>query len=146
MRVFTLLFLLLSWGAELSAQDSVWIKEDKRQYAIADASASFLGAAEYLAHYLNGERANGPITPSFVELYHKTALWYNDAGRQEIALAYIDTTLNLRTTIQGVSLTELARSEHLKGEILFQLSANRPASQWFDQGLSTLKRSMAEGD
>ncbi|MEM9258665.1 MAG: hypothetical protein AAGA62_03400, partial [Bacteroidota bacterium] len=146
MRPSTLILILFCWSTELSAQDSTWVEEDWRQYKIADANATFSGAAAHMVDYLNGGRANGPITLSYVELYHATALWHNKAGLQETALSYVDTTLALRMSTPGGSLTELARTEHLKGEILYMLGIFRPASRWFDQGLTTLRRAMAAGD
>jgi len=128
------------------SQDTSWAAKDTMAFAEANVMATYAGAADFLGNYLSADRPVASHTPYFVELHHKVALWYFEAATMGKALNMVDRTLALRQTIPGVQLTELARTEHLKGTILKELSSYRPAAKWYDQSLLTLERAMAEGD
>ncbi|MEM1359392.1 MAG: CHAT domain-containing protein, partial [Bacteroidota bacterium] len=120
--------------------------KDQLKYDEANAMATYLAAADFLADYLDNERPQAPQTAALTELYHKVALWYYRALEFGNALTYVDATITLRLNTPEVSLTDLARSEVLKAEILKELSIYRPAANWFSRSLNTLRQAMAAGD
>lgn len=141
-----LLLGIMILNISLAGQDSTWINLDLAMCASANAEEMELTAAEYLASRLGARRSSGPVTNQLIENYRKTALWYDTAGKYELAYRYIDTTIQLHALSTSLSLTSEAKAEHLYGQILYHLTVNGPSQYWYDRGLETLKKSIQKGD
>lgn len=145
-RLYCFIFLA-SWSTLGWAQPSIeWAERDSITFTFSDKQSTYRKAADTLANYLSITRPEAPTTSYLSELYHHAALWYLHSGDADLALQWADKTLHIRQKAPEVTLTQLARTEYLRGEVYYQSALYVPAVRWFNRSLQTLEQAIAAGD